>query len=403
MIPVEEARARILAHARTMPEEWVGIWQAQGRVLARDLAARRTQPPFDVSAMDGYAVRAADTDPPGRPLRVIGEVPAGRTFEGRVGPGEAVRIFTGAPMPEGADAVLIQERARREGDLVIPEVAVRPGQFVRPAGLDFREGDPGLAAGTVLDGRSVGLLASMGHGFVPVRRRPRVALLATGDELVMPGETPKGAQIVSSNSVAVGLMARAWGAEVHDLGIARDDPGDLVRALEQARGVDVLVTSGGASVGSYDLVQEAAGRLGLELDFWKVAMRPGKPLVFGRLGESLLLGLPGNPVSAAVCAVVFLRSLLRAMLGLDPALPLRPAVLGTDLPENDEREDYLRGFVEGITPEGLPRVVPAPRQDSSMYRTFVLADVLIRRPRFDPPRRAGERVEVVELARVVAS
>lgn len=403
MIPVEEARARILAHAPSMPEEWVGLWQAKGRVLARDLAARRTQPPLDVSAMDGYAVRAADTDPPGRPLRVIGEVPAGRSFEGLVGPGEAVRIFTGAPVPEGADAVLIQERARHEGDVVIPEVTVRPGQFVRPAGLDFCAGDPGVPAGTVLDGRSVGLLAAMGHGFVPVRRRPRVALLATGDELVMPGETPAGARIVSSNSVAVGLMARAWGADVHDLGIARDDPAELARALEQARGMEVLVTSGGASVGSYDLVQEAAGRLGLELDFWKVALRPGKPLVFGRLGGTLLLGLPGNPVSAAVCAILFLRSLLRRMLGLDPALPLRPAVLGVDLPENDEREDWLRGFVEGTTEEGLFRVVPAPRQDSSMYRTFALADVLIRRPRFDPPRRAGERVEVVELARVVTS
>ncbi len=402
MIPVAEARARILARVRPVAEEWVTLREARGRVLARDLPALRTQPPHDVSAMDGYAVRAADTDPPGRPLRVIGEVAAGRTFAGRLGPGEAVRIFTGAPLPAGADAVLIQERARREGDRVVPEVAVPPGRFVRPAGLDFRAGDPGLAAGTVLDGRSLGLAAAMGHGWLPVRRRPRVAVLATGDELVFPGTTPEGAQIVSSNSTAVGALAEAWGAEVHDLGIARDDPADLVRALEQARGMDVLVTTGGASVGAYDFVQEAAGHLGLELDFWKVAMRPGKPLVFGTLGPTLFLGLPGNPVSAAVCAVVYLRGVLRAALGLDPALPERTAVLAVDLPANDEREDFLRGFVEGEDDHGRPRVRPAPRQDSSMYRTFALADVLVRRPRHDPPRRAGEPVTVIELARVTA-
>ncbi len=400
MIPVEEARRRILARARLMPEEWLPLARARGRVLARDIVALRTQPPHDVSAMDGYAVRAADTDPPGRPLRLVGEVPAGRTFPGRVGPGEAVRIFTGAPLPPGADAILIQERARTEGDRVIPEVTVEPGRFVRPAGLDFRAGDPGLAAGTLLDGRSLGLAAALGHGWLPVRRRPRIGLLATGDELVWPGATPRGAQIVASNSIAVGTMGEAWGAEVVDLGIARDDPAELTRALEQARGLEVLVTTGGASVGSYDFVQEAAGRLGLELDFWKVAMRPGKPLVFGTLGETLLLGLPGNPVSAAVCALVYLRALVRASLGLDPTLPVARARLAVDLPANDEREDYLRGFIEGTDGEGCWQVRPAGRQDSSMYRTFAEADVLIRRPRHDPPRQAGELVEVIDLATV---
>ncbi len=398
MISVAEARERVLRDVALQPREWVALPQAHGRVLACDLHALRTQPPHAVSAMDGYAVRAADARAGAR-LRLVGEVPAGRRFEGRLCPGQAVRIFTGAPLPEGADAILIQERAEPGDGFVIAREEVEPGRFVRPAGLDFESGWKGLEAGTVLDARRLGLAAAMGHVWIPVRRRPRVAILATGDELVPPGTSPQGAQITSSNSTVIGAMVAGWGGEASDLGIARDDPGTLRDALEQARSADLLVTTGGASVGEYDFVQEVAHELGLELDFWKIAMRPGKPLIFGRLGAAPFLGLPGNPVSAAVCALIFLRSMLRQSLGLDPALPTDRAPLAVDLPANDERHDWLRAFwCDG---DDGRRVLPASRQDSSMYATFARADVLVSRPPFDPPRRAGEMVEIVEIDRAL--
>ncbi len=400
MIPVAEARARILEAMPRMPVEWVALPAARDRVLGRDLYARRSQPPLAVSAMDGYAVRSADLREPGAVLRVIGEVPAGRLFEGRVGPGEAVRIFTGAPLPEGADAVLMQERATRSGDRIRAEIALPPGKFVRPAGLDFEAGWKGLAAGHRLDARALGLAAAMGHAWLPVRRRPRVAILATGDELVWPGETPGPAGIVSSNNPTLAAMVAGWGGEPIDLGIARDRPEDLVRALEQARGADLLVTSGGASVGGYDLVQETLIGQGLEVDFWKIAMRPGKPLIFGRFGDIPFLGLPGNPVSAAVCAIVYLRAALRASLGRPSELPVIRAPLATALPANDEREDYLRASW-GRGEDGTPRAVPADRQDSSMFATFARADLLLRRPPHEPARAAGEMVEVIEIARAL--
>lgn len=400
MLPVAEALARILAAVRPARREIVHLDRARGRVLAADLAARRTQPPLAVSAMDGYAVRADDADRPGAMLRLVGEIPAGRTFARPLASGEAVRIFTGAPLPEGADAILVQEHARVEDGRVLVERPVVRGRYIRPAGLDFEAGWVGLRAGLRLDGRHLGLAAAMGHAWLPVRRRPRVAILSTGDELVPPGETPTGSRIVASNGVTLAALVEAWGGEPVDLGIARDDPGDLGAALAEARDVDFVVTTGGASVGSYDLVRSSAEARGLELAFWKIAMRPGKPLVFGRLHGVPFLGLPGNPVSAAVCAIVFLRAALSSALGLLPELPRSEAVLADALAANDERQDFLRAnFVEA---EGERRVRPVPLQDSSMFAAFARADALIVRPPFDRPRQVGERVEIVELARVLA-
>jgi molybdopterin molybdotransferase len=399
VLSVEEARARILAAVQLTPREIVHLVAAHRRVLADDLAARRSQPPASVSAMDGYAVRAEDADRAGAVLRLVGEVPAGWSFDRPLAAGEAVRIFTGAPLPEGADAIVIQEHARVDGDWVVVERPVVRGRYVRPKGLDFEAGWIGLRAGTRLDARALGLAAAMGHAWLPVRRKPRVALLSTGDELTPPGESQSGTQIIASNGITLAALVTAWGGEAVDLGIARDDPKELSAILSEARGVEFVVTSGGASVGSYDLVQATATSLGLALDFWKIAMRPGKPLIFGRFGNAAFFGLPGNPVSAAVCAIVFLRAALRAAQGLPADLPMAEAVLASDLPANDERQDFLRAvFAEA---RGECRVRPAPLQDSSMFATFAHADALIVRPPFDPPRRTGERVRIVELARVL--
>ncbi|HEX6141519.1 MAG TPA: gephyrin-like molybdotransferase Glp [Geminicoccaceae bacterium] len=397
MISVDEAHARIVARFRPLPAEWVMLALGRDRVLADDLAAPRDQPPRAVSAMDGYAVRAADLAAGAAELEVIGEVPAGRAFEGRVGPGEAARIFTGAPLPDGADAVAIQENARpAAGRRVLIEGALEPGRFVRPAGLDFRAGEVVLPAGHRLGARDLGLAAAMGRVWLPVRRRPRIGLLATGDELVLPGEAAAPHQIVSSNTVALAAMLEVWGAVPLDLGIVRDEPAAFAAAAPRLAGVDLLVTLGGASVGDRDLVRAALGAEGLELDFWKIAMRPGKPLLFGTFQGTPLLGLPGNPVSAGVCAVLFIRGVVAAMLGRDPAPPYQPAVLAHDLPANDEREEFLRAGAARDA-DGRLLVTPATRQDSSMFRTFALAGCLIRRPAHAPALPAGSRVEVLDL------
>jgi molybdopterin molybdotransferase len=365
-------------------------------VLADDLVAARDQPPGDTSAMDGYAVRAADLAPGQVTLRLIGSAPAGRAFERPLAAGETVRIFTGGLLPEGADAVALQENAAAEGDRVRIEGAVEPGAYVRPAGLDFRCGERALPAGRRLGARDIGLAAALNHAWLPVRRRPRVALLATGDELVMPGQPLGKSQIVSSNSVALAAMVRNWGGEAIDLGIARDDPEVLAAMTPQLRGVDLVVTSGGASVGEHDLVRGVLGAHGLELDFWQIAMRPGKPLMFGRLAGVPLLGVPGNPVSAGVCAVLFVRAALCVLLGLDPAPPEVPAVLGAPLPANDRRQDYLRAQVAWQA-DGRLEAVPAPRQDSSMLATFARAECLIKRPPQAPPAAPGTVVPVLLL------
>lgn len=400
MLPVAEAQARILAPLRTMPVEWVALPEALGRVLAQDLLARHDQPPVAVSAMDGYAVRAADTEEAGRVFRLVGEAPAGGSFQGLVGPFETVRIFTGAPLPAGADAVQIQENATVAGEEVRFAGPVASGAFVRPAGLDFSLGWKGLAAGTVLDARALGLAAAMGHLWLPVRRRPRIGLLATGNELRWPGETPEGSQIVSSNTTTLAGMVSGWGAIPVDLGICPDESAALVERLRDAAGLDLLVTTGGASVGDYDLVQAALEAEGLSLDFWKIAMRPGKPLLFGSLGALHVLGFPGNPVSTGVCAIVFLRAALQRMLGLPPQLRHGEARLANALAANDRRQDYLRGF--RVRSGGENRVETAARQDSSMFATFAAADVLVVRPPFDPPKAPGDTVTIVDLREVLA-
>lgn len=394
LLPVEDAIRRLLDGVAPLPGEPVPLAECGGRVLAEDLAAGRTQPPFAASAMDGYAVRAAEAHVGAR-LTVIGESRAGARFGGRMGTGEAVRIFTGAPLPEEADAVLIQEDAERAGGEVVVGEAVAPGRYVRPAGLDFRRGDVLLRAGRRLDGRAVALAAAMYHAALPVRRRPTVAILATGDELVPPGGEPGPDQIVSSNGVGLAALVRACGGVPRDLGIAADELGAIGAAVESARGSDVLLVVGGASVGEHDLTQAALTAHGMTLDFWRIAMRPGKPLMVGRLGDMRVLGLPGNPVSALVCGIVFLRPLLRALLGRQPEPPPLLARLGAAVDANDRRQDYLRARI-AATDDGLV-ATPFARQDSSMLAVLAEADGLIVRPPHAPPAPAGAPVPVLRF------
>ena len=399
MLDVADAQARIFAAFEALPAETVPLQAAHGRVLARPVAASRDQPPAAVSAMDGYAVRAADAAP-GQWLSLKGTIAAGQPSGPPLGPGEAARIFTGALVPDGADAILIQEDARVESG---PDGQVRvqaseplqPGLFVREQGLDYPAGWVGLAAGTRLGPLAIGLAASLGAAWLEVRRRPRVGVIATGDELVLPGSTPARHQITSSNSFLLVAMLEAWGAEPVDLGIAADTAEALADRFEAARGLDLLVTSGGASVGDHDLVRRVGDAAGLTLDFWKIRMRPGKPLIFGRLGQMPLLGLPGNPVSAAVCGIVFVRGAVRCMLGLDPTLPERQARLARPLDAGGERQEYLRGR---LTEDGT--VETASRQDSSMLATLASADMLVVRPPRAPALPAGADVTVIMLSDV---
>ena len=394
LIPVAEARARILEAFAPLPGEQVPVSEALGRVLAAPIAARRTQPPSDVSAMDGYAVRAADVASPPATLRRIGESAAGRGFDGALGPGETARIFTGAPLPAGADAIAIQENARAEGDRVTILEPAPAGRYVRKAGLDFTAGDPGPAPGRPLGARDLALAAAMNHPWLRVRRRPRVAILATGDEVVMPGEPVGRDRIVSSNSIALAAAVRACGGLPFVIGVAPDEE-DALRAMARgARGHDLLVTTGGVSVGERDLVRQALGAAGLALDFWRIAMRPGKPLMFGRLDGTPVLGLPGNPVSALVCALVFLRPALRRLLGMDAGADGRRRVaLARALPANDRREDYLRARLGGE--EGALRADPFAAQDSSMLSLLAGSDCLVVRPAHAPAAAAGEFVDTI--------
>ena len=401
LIPVDEALRRILDGVEPLETETAGLADACGRVLARDLPSLRQQPPFPASAMDGYAVRGGDVQEPGGTLTVIGEAVAGRGFSGTVAPGQAVRIFTGAPVPEGADAILIQENADRDGDRIMVREAAGQGAFVRRAGLDFDIGTVLLEGSRKLDYRAVALAASMGYGAVPLVRRPVVAVIPTGDELVLPGEDPGPDQIVASNQVGVCALAEGLGARALDLGIARDDLESLTSKIREAldAGADILVTLGGASVGDHDLVQEALGVGGMELDFWRIAMRPGKPLMFGSIGDMRVLGLPGNPVSSLVCAKLFLAPLILAMLGLDPADATRTvkATLDADLAANDRRQDYVRAALE-FRADGSARVTPFNVQDSSMLERFTMAGGLIVRAPFAEAAQAGAEVDVLLLA-----
>jgi molybdopterin molybdotransferase len=398
LLPVEEALARVLTDVRALPSERVGLTEAWGRVLADDLAARRTQPPAAVSAMDGYAVRAQDVAAAPARLRVVGEVAAGHPFEHALEHGEAARIFTGGVLPPGADTVVIQEIATCEGDAVIFNTPTPAGRNIRAAGLDFRAGDVLLAKHRRLSARDLALAAAMNHPDVPVHRRPKVALLATGDELVAPGIEPGPGQIVYSNGFALTAMMRAEGAEVIDLGIARDRLDETIAAVRRARssGADVLVTTGGASVGDHDLIRPAMSAEGMDLSFWKVALRPGKPLMHGRLGALHVLGLPGNPVSSYVCALLFVVPLLRRLQGRDEVGPaIETAVLGADLRANDERADYLRATLDAAG--GTMIATPFPIQDSSMIGPLARADCLVCREPHAPAANAGSPCRIIRL------
>ena len=400
LMPVAEALARVLADAEPLAAEAVPLAQAHGRVLAADVAALRTQPPADVSAMDGYAVRAVDVAKAPVKLKLVGEVAAGHPFRGTVGAGEAGRIFTGGVLPPGTDTIVIQENTVSEGDAVVVTVASGKGKHVRLEGLDFKRGAVLLSKGRRLSDRDLALAAAMNHPTVPVHRCPKVALLATGDELVMPGGTPGFGQIVYSNGYATMALARREGCEVVDLGIVPDRLAETAAGVRRARevGADILVTSGGASVGDYDLVREALAAEGLALSFWKVALRPGRPMMHGRLGPMHVLGLPGNPVSAYVCAVLFLLPLIRQLAGRSDVAPAPDtARLGRDLPANDERADYLRAVLTTGS-DGIAVATPAPVQDSSMLMPLARADCLLVREPFAPAAKAGDRCSIIRLA-----
>lgn len=403
MIPVETALERIVAALGPCGAETVPVADALGRVLAADVVARVTQPPSAVSAMDGYAVRGADVEGGPTDLLRIGAAHAGSAFDGVVGPGQCVRIFTGAPVPAGADTIVIQENTHAEGDRVHVAEATPRGRYVRPAGLDFRAGDTGLARGEVVGVRQLGLAAAMNRPWLDVVRRPRVAILATGDEIVLPGDPIGPNQIVSSNALAIGAFVRCWGGEPIQLGIAPDRTDAVQDLARGAAGADLLVTTGGASVGERDLVRAALGASGLALDFWQIAMRPGKPLMFGRIGDVPMLGLPGNPVSALVCSILFLRPALLRLLGAaDLSMPTIDAVLGADLPANDQRQDYLRATLARGA-DGVQVATAFTRQDSSMLSVLTRADALLVRKPGAPALAAGSRVSVMPLRQALAT
>lgn len=398
MLSVEQALERILGAMAPLPAEQIGVADGMGRVLAQDIVARRTQPPMAMSAMDGYAVRAADLVQVPVKLRIVGQAPAGAAWPGTLGEGEAVRIFTGGPVPDGADAVVMQENTETGDGTVTVLESAPPGHFIRAAGLDFREGDVLLPAGRLLTARDVALAAAMNTPWIMVHRRPRVAILVTGDEIVMPGDPVGPDQIVSSNSLGMAAMARVFGGEPYLLGIAPDDREALAAMAGGAKGADLLLTSGGASVGDHDLVQNVLGEIGFELGFWKIAMRPGKPLIFGHVGDTPVLGLPGNPVSALVCSILFLRPALARMQGLTEAAAGNgpTARLAEPLAENDGRQDYLRGALSNDA-NGEMTVTVFARQDSSMLNMLAQADCLVVRPPHAPPAAAGERVPIIPI------
>jgi molybdopterin molybdotransferase len=375
----------------------VAIEAAHRRTLAEPLAALITQPPFDASAMDGYALRGADVARLPATLDVIGEAAAGHPFAGAVGAGQAVRIFTGAPLPAGADAVIIQENTERDGARVIVREGTPDRGHVRHTGFDFRAGEILLQAGRRLGPREVALAAAMGHGTVPVHRTPRVAVISTGDELVAPGSRPGPGQIISSNHLGVAALAEAAGAKAELLGIARDTRESLEAHFARAEGADVIVTIGGASVGDHDLVGPVLEARGMALSFWKIAMRPGQPLMFGRLGPARVMGLPGNPVSSLVCTRVFLVPLLRALLG-QRAISERPiqASAGVTLEANGPRQHYMRATtVAGV--DGRPVVTPVRSQDSSLLAPLAQADCLLVRPPHAPAAPQGALVPILPL------
>ncbi len=399
LMPVSEALEKLLAGVTPLAEEPVPLARANGRYLASPLASTRTQPPFAASAMDGYALRHSDLANGLSSFKVIGEAPAGHGFERSVGEGETVRIFTGAPVPGGADTILIQENAERTEDQISILEVPSKGAFVRPAGLDFSKDDVLLRPPLKLDYRHLALAAAMNHADLPVVRKPKVAILATGDELVRPGAEPGPDQIIASNHAGIAAMVEDCGGEPLDLGISPDEPKVLAEHVNRALAAqaDILVTLGGASVGDHDLVQDVLGQEGMDLSFWRIAMRPGKPLMAGRLGKTKVLGLPGNPVSSLVCGLLFLKPLIAAMIGA-PTQNIKPrqAVLEMDLAENDRRQDYVRSILSEDS-DGRLTASPFPKQDSSMLALLANSGGLIIRPPHAPAEKAGASVPVLVL------
>jgi molybdopterin molybdotransferase len=398
LVPVAEALERLLEGAAALPGESIALADAAGRVLAEPVVALRTQPPFNASAMDGYAARAQDVASAPARLSVIGMAPAGRGFDGSVGRAEAVRIFTGAPLPEGADTIVIQENVRDLGNdhIEVTEPTAKD-RNIRRRGLDFSQGDLLLQKGRVLDPAALSLAASANHPMLNVVRRPLVAIIATGDELLPPGRDPGPDQIISSNAYGVAAAAQSVGAKALDLGIAADRKADIAALVRKAVAAkaDVIVTLGGASVGDHDLVHDVLTGEGMKLDFWKLAMRPGKPLMFGRLGDIRCIGLPGNPVASLVCSQLFLKPLLAQLGGRTHRQDIRPAQLGAAMPANDLRQDYVRAVVSEET--GALVATPFGIQDSSMLRMLADANGLIVREPFAPAAAAGAACSVLML------
>lgn len=403
MISVAEAFQFVTDNVSPCAVEEVPLKECLGRVLAKDVAAKISHPPVAVSSMDGYALRAVDADNAPFVLKQVGESPAGGGYDGVVGPGETVRIFTGAPLPAGADAVEMQENTEIDGDQITFQQNVPADKFIRPAGLDFAEGDVLIEAGTVLGARHVGLAAAMNLPSLPVSRKPRVAILATGNEVAMPGEDLGPSQIITSNSFALHAYITAMGGEPVDLGIAGDTMEDLRSKLSGAEDYDILVTIGGVSVGDYDLVGNVLEEKGLKQIFHKIAQRPGKPLLFGKIGDLCVFGMPGNPVSTGVCSMLYLKRAIMLMLGVNvDDEKMESAVLGEDLSENDQRQDYLRGRLE-INDKGERVAWPFSKQDSSMQAKFAEADCLIVRAPHAPALKTGDRVDILPLRGVLIS
>ena len=401
MIPVAEAIQRITKSLSPIGNEVIQLSDACGRVLAKDVSARISQPPFDVSSMDGYAVRQEDIDSIPHKLKIIGSVPAGSNFDGEVKKNQTVQVFTGSRIPRGADTVVIQENVNVTLDDAVVLTSSKKGQFIRNAGLDFKREQVGLTAGQILSPRAIGYAASMNHPWLSVRRKPTIGILSTGNEIVMPGEPLGDNQVVSSNSHALMASIESFGGKPFCIGIAPDQTDKLQSMVNHTEGADILVTTGGASVGKYDLVQSALKEIGLDLDFWQIAMRPGKPLIYGRLGSTHFLGLPGNPVSALVCALIFLRPAILALLGAHKCdLPIIEVPIMASLEKNDERQDYLRAKFQKDG-NGKLAVSPYDYQDSSMISVFANADALIVRPPFDKKIEVGATVRVIPLAHCI--
>ena len=401
LLPVVDARALIVSRLAALGSETVALNAALGRVLAADMAAKVSHPPANVSAMDGYAVRFKDASTAPVTLHLVGESAAGHPWPGELKSGEALRIFTGAHVPNGADAIVIQEDTTHgTGEVTINAAAMR-GRHIRPMGLDFRTGDVVLKAPRRLSARDIGLLAAMNHATVPVRRKPRVGVISTGDEIVMPGADVGPNQLVSANGPGLCAFVAAHGGDAIHLGIAPDDTSALRQMMETAGDVDLLLTSGGVSVGDHDLVKRVLGDMGLDLAFHRIAMRPGKPLLFGAVraakGTTAVMGLPGNPVSAMICAILFLGPALDALQGLPGVLPATmPARLVGAVKANDNREDYLRSSL-GRAADGMLTVTPYPVQDSAMVAALANAEALLVRAPFAPAAQEGELVDVLLL------